>query len=396
MYNFLKKILFVSNLFCFSFIATDFAVGQEENSYQISDSSVERFLNAAKLSNSDAFLISQNDKIVTEYYASEEKLIETMSVTKLIVAIGVGKLLYENKIDSLDQPVYSFYPEWKQGRKKDITIRHLMNHTSGMQNILRTTEEIYPSPDIVKLALSAELESEPGSEVSYNNKAVNLLAGLFERASGERMDKYFENNLFNELGIKEYEWAKDKAGNPYAMSGLKLKASDLIKFGQLVLDKGEWDGVKIISEGYLNEMLGKEKGGGFGLLWRKIPESSSYILREKDLRLFEDKGVSKEYIEKLKPYVNVEIQGSEIEKIYIEIFKSPETLHKEFTEKGVIKIFESNVGKTIGYYGDGDLGQYLIVLPHKDLVVVRQKMYSEDYNMQTDMFRDILDRVRSL
>lgn len=90
------------------------------------------------------------------------------------------------KLTSIDEPVHAFFPEWRQGRKRDITVRMLMEHTSGLQNVPMTTLEIYPSPDFVQLALCAELDAEPGTTFAYNNKAVNLLAGIVERADDER------------------------------------------------------------------------------------------------------------------------------------------------------------------------------------------------------------------
>ena len=87
-----------------------------------------------------------------------------MSATKSIVSLAIGRLIDSGKITSLDQPVSDFYPEWKQGRKKLITVRHLLNHTSGIQNPPITTE-IYASPDFVQLALAAELCRRAGIEI---------------------------------------------------------------------------------------------------------------------------------------------------------------------------------------------------------------------------------------
>src|SRR5690606_13701260 len=81
----------------------------------------------------------------------------------------------------IDLPVHTYYPEWRDGVKSRITIRHLLDHTSGLRTD-QGTGEIYASPDFVRLALDAEVTSEPGTVFFYNNKAVNLLAGIVERA----------------------------------------------------------------------------------------------------------------------------------------------------------------------------------------------------------------------
>ena len=177
---------------------------------RLSQDQIERLRSEALASRSDAFLVWQDGVLLVDYSSPDSpELIESMSVTKSVVALAIGKLLTEGKLSSVDQPVSDFYPEWKQGLKRKITIRHLLSHTSGLQNVPHTREEIYPAPDFVQLALAAELTSEPGQEFSYNNKAVNLLSGLVEKCSGQRLDDYVADHLFNELGIERYEWFRD-------------------------------------------------------------------------------------------------------------------------------------------------------------------------------------------
>lgn len=359
----------------------------------IEDSDFEMMLNLAKEKNSDAFVIEKSGELIVNYQKNRGEIIETMSVTKLVVAAGIGRLLYQGYIDSLDQPIHSFYPEWNQGQKKQITLRHLLSHTSGLQNELNTTVEIYPSPDVIQLALAAELESEPGSEFIYNNKAVNLLAGIFERATGQKMNLYIDEEIFKKVGIINYDWTKDKAGNPYAMAGLKLNAKDLVKIGRLILNNGIWEGEQLISPEYLDQMLGVEDSGQsvlFGLLWRKLPERMNFTITEADIERFRDHEVNEHYIDKLRPYVGRKIEGSEINKIYINIFESPDIFHREFTRKGVQTVFQAEVGEITGYYGDGDLGQYLILLPDEDIVIVRQIKSDSVTDPENQSFQELL------
>jgi CubicO group peptidase (beta-lactamase class C family) len=219
--------------------------------------------------------------VVEEYFGEPREPIEAMSATKSIVALAIGRLIDDGKIASLDAPVHTFFPEWNQGRKRDITVRHLLQHTSGLQNAPNTTVEIYPSPDFVELALAAELEHAPGTAFSYNNKAVNLLAGIVQVASGQRMDRYIGEKIFAPLGITEFGWTLDKAGNPHGMSGLQIHALDLARIGQLVLQRGEYDGKRVVSAEFLDAAFtldatrAAESIGFCGLLWWLIPASTS-------------------------------------------------------------------------------------------------------------------------
>ena len=210
---------------------------------------LDKILQRAKDSHSDSLLIIKDGKVVAEYYAGKkEEKIETMSCTKSVVGLAIAKLVDQGKIKSFDQPVYEFYPEWKQGKKASITVRHLLNHTSGLQNLPDTSYEIYPSKDFVKLALAAELSDEPGAKFSYNNKAVNLLAGIVQVASGKRMDVFMRDEFFAPLAIKDFRWTLDAAGNPHGMSGLQLSAEDFAKFGTLILNRGKFNDKQILSE----------------------------------------------------------------------------------------------------------------------------------------------------
>ena len=85
----------------------------------------------------------------------------------------------------------------------------------------------------------------------YNNKAVNLLAGVVERASGQRMDTFIAEALFEPLGIHDYGWTLDKSGNPHAMSGLQLGALDMARLGQLVIDKGKVGDRQVVSADWI-------------------------------------------------------------------------------------------------------------------------------------------------
>jgi CubicO group peptidase (beta-lactamase class C family) len=174
---------------------------------------LEQLKTRAEKANSDALVIVKDGKLVADWsFGKPVGAIEAMSATKSVVSLAIGRLIDQGKIKSLDQPVADFYPEWKQGRKKQITIRHLLNHTSGLENKPITTE-IYDSPNFVQFALAAELSDDPGSRFSYNNKAVNLLAGLVERitaadgaslgASRSKGDRDSET-----IRIMVYEWER--------------------------------------------------------------------------------------------------------------------------------------------------------------------------------------------
>lgn len=350
---------------------------------------------------STAMVILKDNQLVDAWYSGERGKIELMSSTKSIVSLGIGRLIEMGKIKSLDQPVHEFYPEWKQGRKKLITIRHLLNHTSGLQNVPLTTLEIYPSPDLIKLALSAELSDEPGSKFSYNNKAVNLLAGVINVASGKRMDLFFKDEFFQPMGITDFAWQLDPAGNPHAMSGLQIHAVDLAKFGQLVLDKGMWNGKRIVSEKWIEESMkpGQAYEPMCGLLWWLKPDYTHYIIDDKKLKELEAGGLDKSFLEKLAPLVGKKFESlPSYEAALTEVLGADwgKVLEaQKLREKG-LTLSRKIYGEAVGYSANGYLGQYLVIYPKERLVAVRQVRASKSYNPDTDGFNDFMDLVRAL
>jgi CubicO group peptidase (beta-lactamase class C family) len=237
---------------------------------QINKQALDQLLDAAQKSHTDALVVFKDGKQYDEWYFGKKPgKIEAMSATKSVVNLAIGCLITQGKIKSVDQPVCEFYPEWKQGRKKNITIRHLLNHTSGLQNLPRSDIEIYPSPNFVQLALTAELSDDPGTAFAYNNKAVNLLAGIVQKASGKRMDLYIKDEIFTPLGITDFSWTLDKAGNPHGMAGLQILPADFAKLGQLVLNRGKWNGKQIIAQSWFDISMrpGQEFEPTCGLLW---------------------------------------------------------------------------------------------------------------------------------
>jgi CubicO group peptidase (beta-lactamase class C family) len=296
--------------------------------------------------------------------------------------------------------VYEFYPEWKQGSKRLITVRHLLNHTSGLQNVPNSTVEIYPSPNVIKLALAAELSDAPGSRFSYNNKAVNLLAGVIEIASGRRMDLYVADEILRPLGITDYRWDLDRSGAPFAMAGLQLNAADLAKIGQLVLNKGKWNGNQIVSERWIDESLkpGQPYYDLAGLLWWRVPASERIVIDDAKFKELEAAHVSPAFVGKLAPLRNVVFTSSF--GYFMALSQAlgtglEEPLNGELAAKK-IELARRETGEVVGYSAVGDLGQYLVVLPRQKMVAVRLVKASKTYNPRTDWFNDFADLVRAL
>jgi CubicO group peptidase (beta-lactamase class C family) len=343
----------------------------------------DRLLRLAQESGSDALYVTVDRKPVIDWARGEKKPIELMSALKSLVAIAIGRLLHDGALKSLDEPVHTFYPEWKQGRKASITVRHLLNHTSGLQNVPNAGAEIYPSPNGIQLALAAELTSDPGAEFSYNNKAVNLLAGIIERASGLRMDLYFGEKIFAPMGISDYQWYFDKSGQPHAMAGLRLRASDAAKFGQLVLDDGMFGSERLMPAGYAAQLVApsQTKYPLAGLLWWRYSENQLIRLKG-ELPPISDATVRAKLgaIAGQQFHSRAEMRTT----LQRELGASYESIMEQAVGRQWFDVlFDWSPGETIAYYAEGYLGQYIVIVPESHVVAVRQIASRPDLGPET-------------
>lgn len=347
----------------------------------LNQSILDSIVSECNRTNTNALLIYKEKKQVYEnYFHKPIQKIDAMSATKSVVSIAVLLLLENAYIDSLEQPVYTIYPEWNQGNKKKITIQHLLEHTSGLQNVSNAGIEVEPSPNVIQLALSAELDDLPGSKFSYNNKACNLLAGIIEQTTNMKLDEFLDKHLFAPLGIKDYNWRKDSSGNPYAMAGLEILPADLAKIGLLLLNNGKWDTRQILSEKGVRTMIeSSEKNKKYGMQWWLDFEYENYVIDDEfiaSVRMKTDETTGK-LLEKMKgTYANMNQMFEKAKNIF-----SPEELRAVGKLLGSLSKNDWKIipeGKLISFSAIGYLGQYLIIVPEKEIVLVRM-IAAENY-----------------
>jgi CubicO group peptidase (beta-lactamase class C family) len=192
----------------------------------------------AEVSQSDALIVWEKGHLLAErYFGQSTGTVELMSITKSIVSLALGILIDEGKIPSVDISLSQYYAEWRNGPCSNITLRHVLTHSSGLQHN-ESAAQLEAQDDRTLYALGRPLVQAPGSCVSYNNEAVQLLPRIVEMVSGCPIDKYVKKKILDPLGIVQWSWKKDKAGVPQAYSGLSLRAWDLLRIGRWLLQPG--------------------------------------------------------------------------------------------------------------------------------------------------------------
>lgn len=232
-------------------------------------------IDEAQKRSTDALVIYHDNTKVLEWYAQgRSEKIESMSITKSIVGLLFACMQTQGLLDSLDRSVASFYEQWQLPEKKDITVRHIMSHTSGLQD--RTPYEVSCAADSVKQGLDLLLAHKPGTRFIYANASVNILAGIAQKITGMSLDEYAKQVLFKPLGITDIFWKKDTQGTPFCFAGLHMHPDDIAKIGLLVLHNGSFRGKQIIAPKFLKELLvpSQTYNTSYGLLWWLMSERS--------------------------------------------------------------------------------------------------------------------------
>lgn len=246
--------------------------------------------------NRHSLLIYRNNHLVLEEYFSgrdenwgtdiglikyNDSLLHDMrSVSKSIVSACIGIAISQGKIKSVNQPVFDFfedYIQFKNEGREHLTIYHLLTMTSGLRwnedvpydNPENSEIQMVNSGDGIGFVLSRELISEPGKEWRYNGGTTEILAEIINRVSGKNIHEFAKEFLFEPIGILKSEWTvSPSTKSPAAASGLRLNSRDMLKFGILYLNGGEWGTQQILPRNWVEESLSSQikrpDGGGYG------------------------------------------------------------------------------------------------------------------------------------
>ncbi len=350
---------------------------------------LDRLLEKARATNTSTLVVMQRGQVLLDEVCDGRgrRPLETMSVTKAVLSLLVGRAVTLAYLPGPDVPICTFYPEWAQGQKKHITLRHLLTHTSGLQNVPAAPEEIYPSPDFVQLALCAELSHAPGTTFAYNNKAVNLICGVLERATGQKADDFAALELFGPLGITEWHWTRDRAGHPHGMSGLALTGGDLARLGELARAGGG----SLISAAWLNDSIqpATTVTQRMGLLWALWHAQARYEITADHVEAVGASGAPG------PAKALVQLQGNHSRSALTTLMRQ---FHFDPSQvPSGVQWFKECLGPRTGFCHDGWLGQYLAVHEEAQLVAVRQVAWDHP-EAQTPVtgWPDFLERVEDL
>lgn len=217
-----------------------------------------------------AFLVVRNDTILYEKYwgnHSKETISNSFSMAKTIVSLLVGVALDEGHIKSIEEPVYRYIPAFIENGRDVLTIRHLLTMSAGFdwdesgKNPFSETAEAYYGDDLEGLVTRQRVVEKPGTVFHYQSGNTQLLAMILENATGMTIAQYAAERLWKPMGsAQEASWSMDKeGGDEKAYCCFYATARDFALLGRLMLNKGEWEGKRIVSSDYVEKMLLPDK-----------------------------------------------------------------------------------------------------------------------------------------
>lgn len=226
----------------------------------VSSAAIIDFLNAVDTSGVElhSFMFIRHGKVIAEGwwdpYGPAYKHI-MYSASKTFTATAVGFAVSENRLKLTDK-VASFFPyslpDTVGPLMRELTVQNLLTMSVGQDPEPRSFGN---NGDWIKSFLDAEPVHTPGSVFMYNNMATFMLSAIVQQVTGQTIFEYLQPRLFKPLDIRGIDWDLNPQGINLGMIGLRLHTEDLAKFGQLLMQQGMWNGKQIIPKAWVQEAL---------------------------------------------------------------------------------------------------------------------------------------------
>lgn len=232
-------------------------------------------------------LVARHGKLVLEEYFHgfhRDVPHDTRSASKSVTAILAGVVAHGDPSFGISSKVYDFLPATDPGprldpRKRRMRVGDLLTMSSGLDcddgdsssvgNEERMQEQ-REEPDWYRYTSRLPMVREPGEEARYCSATTNLLGSVLAAASGQSLPRLLHERLASPLQIERYHLFLTPSGDAYMGGGIHWLPRDFLKFGQLMLNGGTWNGRQIVSEEWATESVTRQieiDDRGYGYLW---------------------------------------------------------------------------------------------------------------------------------
>jgi CubicO group peptidase (beta-lactamase class C family) len=184
-------------------------------------------------------------------------------MSKSIVSLLVGCAITDGYIKNVNQPVSDFLPEWKSFNGKALTIKDLLTMSAGVDweeahsSLFSKTTDAYYGKDLWRVTLTEKLIEKPGVKFNYQSGVTQMLAFLLQKATGKNISTYASEKIWTPIHAEEDAlWSLDKKdGMEKAFCCFNTNARDFARIGQLVVNKGFWNGKPVVDSSYIRQAI---------------------------------------------------------------------------------------------------------------------------------------------
>ena len=210
-------------------------------------------------------MVVRHGKVVAELHPTPfraEDAHTLYSASKTFTSLAVGLAIDENLL-RLDDRVMTFFPDKRTGHVSDemaaMTVRDLLMMASGVKPDWTMRNN---STDWVKDWLAKPVEDKPGSLFQYDSMCTFMLSAIVQRVTGYSMLEYLQKRLFDPMPITVADWEASPDGINTGGWGLRVQAETMAKLGLLLLNKGNWNGEQLVSADYVTAACSRLIDGG--------------------------------------------------------------------------------------------------------------------------------------
>lgn len=241
---------------------------------------------AERYANVDGVLLWRKGRLVLEEYFygyDGERPHQLRSATKSFISTLVGIAVDQGKIRGADQPIVELLP-WPvdsiknpDPRKARITVGDLLSMRSGLDCDDRNSASlgndsiVYQQPDWARYTIDLPMIADPGTVARYGSAGPYLASRLVEHATGQKLFAFAQATLFEPLGFKNHRWPHQTVrGNENTFAQLYLRPRDMMKFGILYLQGGQWEGRQLVSREWIErstQPLTQIGSKAYGYFW---------------------------------------------------------------------------------------------------------------------------------
>lgn len=238
-------------------------VSKAYNSQQVS----RVFDSLMKAVQAHAFVVIKNDTLIHEQYwdgYSDTSHTNSFSMAKSYTGALLGCAISDGYIKSIDEPVSTYIPEFKEGWRSRITLKHLVTMTSGIDfdesygNPFSFPAEGYYGSNLLKACTDyKDSRREPGLVFDYLSGNTALLGYCITKAVGKPLASYLSEKLWIPLGCEHTAyWSLDrKNGLEKAFCCINSNARDFARMGKLYMHHGKWNGLQLVDSAYIESSV---------------------------------------------------------------------------------------------------------------------------------------------